>query len=87
VISKKDIDERSLWVDSGPPLAYHGGGQRTHALLSTSPAVDVGSNPGSLTTDQRGNGFAREVPTGLPDIGAYERQVNDDEVFYAGFDP
>ena len=36
--------------------------------------------------DHRGAGFAREVPTGMPDIGAYERQLNDDEIFGNGFD-
>jgi hypothetical protein len=66
------------------PLANHGGPTRTHALLPLSPAINVGNNiPGSLF-DQRGSGFSREVPVGSPDIGAYERQVNDDEIFYDG---
>jgi hypothetical protein len=66
------------------PLANHGGLTRTHALLPLSPAVNAGNNiPGSLF-DQRGSGFARDVPAGSPDIGAYERQAIDDEIFYDG---
>ena len=72
------------------PLANHGGPTRTHALSSNSSAIDKGNNIGNsggpLPTDQRGTGFAREVPSGKPDIGAYERQVNDDEIYYDGFD-
>jgi Right handed beta helix region len=67
------------------PLANHGGPTRTHALLSTSPALNQGSNSQALDTDQRGVGFARMV--GAIDIGAYERQVNDDELFYDGLEP
>lgn len=51
---------------------------QTIALGGTSPAIDVGDNPGGLTNDQRGAGFPRSVigklgtlvPT--PDMGAYE---------------
>lgn len=68
------------------PLGHHGGPTRTHALLSASPAIDAGSNPHGYPTDQRGAGFAREAPTGAPDIGAYERQALDDEIFGNGFD-
>lgn len=68
------------------PLAHHGGLTRTHALLASSPAIDHGNNAGNQANDQRGVGFPREVPDAKPDIGAYERQVNDDEIFYAGFD-
>ena len=56
-----------------------------HAVLAGSPAVDAGSNPGAFADDQRGAGFARESGAGA-DIGAYERQVDDDETFYGGFD-
>ena len=66
------------------PLANHGGPTRTHALVPLSPAVDQGNNTFPLTFDQRGSPFSREVPSGSPDIGAYERQVNDDEIFYDG---
>jgi hypothetical protein len=44
---------------------------RTHALLPGSPAINAGSNPLGLTTDQRGLGFPR-VSGGAPDMGAYE---------------
>jgi len=55
------------------PLASNGGPTRTHALDPVSPAIDKGNNPQhALPTDQRGTGFAREVPAGSPDIGAYE---------------
>ena len=68
------------------PLAFHGGPTRTHAPLATSPVVDAGINPKPLPTDQRGTGFGRENPSGKPDIGAYERQVNDDELFANGLE-
>ena len=62
--------------DPGPdpllgPLAYNGGTTRTHALLAGSPAINAGSNPLALTTDQRGAGFPRVVG-GATDMGAYE---------------
>lgn len=67
------------------PLSNHGGATRTHALLASSPAVDAGGpvldgflNP--YLFDQRG--FDRFVSA--PDIGSYERQVGDDEIFYDG---
>jgi hypothetical protein len=67
------------------PLANHGGMTRTLALQGTSPARNNGSNSIGATTDQRGTGFAREVPVGVPDIGAFELQVVDDEIFWSGF--
>jgi DNA-binding beta-propeller fold protein YncE len=67
------------------PLANHGGLTRTHALLPGSPAIDMGNDGSSLTIDQRGNGFARVVGAGA-DIGAYERQADDDEIFYSGLE-
>ncbi len=71
------------------PLRDNGGVTWTHQLLSGSPAIDAGANPSSIDYDQRGDspapGFARESPTGSPDIGAYEVQ-QDDIVFSAGFD-
>lgn len=67
------------------PLAYHGGTVRTHALLGTSPAIDAGNNLLALATDARGAGFDRVVGAGA-DIGAYERQIDDDELFCNGFD-
>lgn len=68
------------------PLGDHGGPTRTHALLTGSPAIDTGKNTKNFLQDQRGAGFARDVPTGKPDIGAYEKQAVDDEIFYDGFD-
>ena len=68
------------------PLGNHGGLTRTHALLPGSPAIDAGNNTKAFATDQRGAGFVREVPIGKPDIGAYERQAGDDEIFADGFD-
>lgn len=55
------------------PLAANGGATRTHALSPSSPALDRGSNPNALLTDQRGEGYAREVGLGT-DIGAVELQ-------------
>jgi hypothetical protein len=66
------------------PLAFNGGSTQTHALDPASPAVDSGLNPLTLTTDQRGDGYPREVPTGSPDIGAYE--LDTDHIFGNGFD-
>jgi hypothetical protein len=42
-------------------------------LLAGSPAIDAGSNPSALTTDQRGTGFGRVVGTAA-DIGSFEIQ-------------
>ncbi|HXW53134.1 MAG TPA: choice-of-anchor Q domain-containing protein, partial [Myxococcota bacterium] len=53
------------------PLAPNGGPTDTMALLSSSPAIEMGSNPLDLPFDQRGTGFPRET-NGLTDIGAYE---------------
>ena len=66
------------------PLGNHGGATRTHALSSNSPAIDKGNNAAHETFDQRETGFLRVVGPSA-DIGAYERQVNDDEIFYDGF--
>ena len=62
-------------------LANNGGPTETIALLTTSPAIDAGSNALAvdpttglpLTTDQRGAGFPRIV-NGTVDIGAFEFQ-------------
>ncbi|QIL73929.1 IPTL-CTERM sorting domain-containing protein (plasmid) [Diaphorobacter sp. HDW4B] len=53
------------------PLQNNGGSTQTHALLDGSPAIDAGASPSSLSTDQRGTGFARTVGSS-PDIGAFE---------------
>jgi parallel beta-helix repeat protein len=65
------------------PLAFHGGVTKSHALLADSPAIDTGNNSASDALDQRGQ--PRESPSAKPDMGAYERQPNDDELFYSGF--
>lgn len=74
------------------PLRDNGGPTWTHALLSTSIAINAGNNAASEAEDQRGVPldakplpYPRESPDTLPDIGAYE--VNQDEVvFDSGFD-
>ncbi|MCM3872256.1 MAG: CSLREA domain-containing protein [Pyrinomonadaceae bacterium] len=75
------------------PLQNNGGLTQTLALLAGSPALDAGDNcvfdntcvppyGFSLTTDQRGVGFARKVDgpdadtTDTVDIGAFEAQVS-----------
>ncbi len=65
------------------PLANRGGMTPTHGLSLSSPAVDHGSNVDALSTDQRGPGFDRAVGAAA-DIGAYERQTGDDELFFGG---
>ena len=67
------------------PLAYHGGAVETHGLRTGSQAINAGSNPTGIQTDARGDGFPR-VALGAPDIGAYERQSNDDLLFDDDFD-
>ena len=54
-------------------LQDNGGATQTIALLEDSPAIDAGSNPDNLTTDQRGDGFDRTVGDAI-DIGAFEVQ-------------
>ena len=53
------------------PLVDNGGPTQTHALQVGSIAIDAGSNPQGLTTDQRGAGFQRVIGNGI-DIGAFE---------------
>jgi Ca2+-binding RTX toxin-like protein len=55
-------------------LQNNGGSTPTQELLAGSPAIDTGSNPDGLATDQRGEGFARTVGNGT-DIGAFEVQT------------
>ena len=57
-------------------LQNNGGSTQTLALLDSSPAIDAGSNPNNLETDQRGEGFDRTVGDGT-DIGAFEVQQGD----------
>ena len=65
------------------PLGNHGGPTPTHALAPASYAIDHGNDMIGLGTDQRG--YDRAV-NGVADIGAYERQLVDDEIFYGGFE-
>jgi hypothetical protein len=65
------------------PLAYNGGPTMTHALITGSGAINGGSNPLGLPTDQRGQGFPRVIGSAA-DIGAYEVLL--DEIFQDGFD-
>jgi hypothetical protein len=55
------------------PLADNGGPTLTHAILPDSPALNAGSNPDMLATDQRGGDFVRQFGS-QTDIGAYELQ-------------
>ena len=69
------------------PLGANGGYTLTQALGSGSVAIDAGSNPLSLTNDQRGNGFPRVFGTAA-DIGAYESHLPvADRISLGGFDP
>ena len=56
-------------------LKNNGGNTFTHALLPESIAINTGSNPEKLTTDQRGEGFER-VLFDAPDIGAFEADTD-----------
>jgi hypothetical protein len=67
------------------PLTYSGGLTATHRLGggsgSKNPAIDTGSNPKGLTSDQRGGSLSAASPARVSgsaaDIGAYEVQQND----------
>ncbi|MCC6968995.1 MAG: right-handed parallel beta-helix repeat-containing protein [Phycisphaerales bacterium] len=52
-------------------LSWAGGPTKVHALRDGSPAINKGVNPNSLTTDQRGGIYARQVGA-VVDIGAFE---------------
>lgn len=53
------------------PLANNGGPTLTQLPAGDSPLVDTGSNPASLSSDQRGAGFQRVIGA-LADIGSTE---------------
>jgi len=57
------------------PLGDFGGPTQTHALQAGSDAINAGSNPLGLTTDQRGAGSSRVID-GAVDIGAFEFNQN-----------
>ena len=71
------------------PLAFVGGPTPVHPLPPESEAIDAGSNPASLATDQRGSGHPRAADAahcgrpGQPDIGAFE--YYSDWIFCNGF--
>ena len=56
-------------------LQDNGGSTFTHALLPESIAINTGSNPEELTTDQRGEGFPRTL-FNATDIGAFEADTD-----------
>ena len=71
-IANNDANGNRVGVDARlAPLANHGGPTATHGLLLGSAAIDAGSNPLGLASDQRGSGFARFVGSAV-DIGAHE---------------
>ncbi len=63
------------------PLADRGGPTQTHGLSRNSLAIDIGFADGE-GFDQRG--FPRSVGVAA-DIGAFELQLDDDELFYGSF--
>ncbi len=64
-------------------LRDNGGATHTHALLPGSPAIDAGSNPKNLPTDQRWPRFDRQVGAAV-DIGAFE--YDPDVIFISGLE-
>jgi hypothetical protein len=66
-------------------LQSNGGPTSTHALSPLSPAINTGNNSAGVSWDQRGSGYPREIPAGLPDIGAFELNLSD-VIFANGFD-
>jgi hypothetical protein len=98
VSSNVTASDGVITVTSDPrltPLDYHGASSnpellyaRTHGLSISSPAIAAGDNLAGLIWDERGNqngGFLRTRGGVIVDIGAFERQPNDDELFYGGF--
>ena len=75
-----------------PLTTAHGGRTPIHPIPYNSLAVDKGSNPGNLATDQRGAGFVRTIDfdacrrpnVHVTDIGAYE--YRGDTIFCHGFE-
>lgn len=69
-----DPNSHDNLVNVDPKLIKYGkngGSTPTFLLKADSPAIDKGSNPDALTTDQRGTGFVR-VKGAATDIGAVE---------------
>lgn len=68
------IDDNIIGHDAGlAQLGYWGGTTRSISLLPDSMAINHGSNPFCLSTDQRGSGYVR-LSEGRVDIGAIEIQ-------------
>ncbi|MBI3463439.1 MAG: right-handed parallel beta-helix repeat-containing protein [Planctomycetes bacterium] len=70
------VDQGNNQFDVDPrlaPLGNNGGRTQTHALKKGSPAINKGSDPANLKTDQRGSGFKRKLGPKV-DIGAFERE-------------
>lgn len=89
VISGDDIANLINIDPELQPLTMAGGYTPVHPLPENSPVIDQGSNPASLSTDQRGPGFPRsaQASEGGPaatDIGAYEYRV--DRIFFGDFE-
>ncbi|MBP7622659.1 MAG: hypothetical protein KA763_01720, partial [Xanthomonadales bacterium] len=69
------------------PLQDNGGPTLTRALLSSSPAIDVGQNSTCATTDQRGVTRPADGDgngSKICDLGAVEKVI--DAVFSNGFE-
>lgn len=84
VIASNSVSWTTPPMTSNPlllALAFNGGPTKTHALGAGSPAINAGSNPVPIDTDQRG--YPRTVGAN-PDIGALE--VDNDRIFTNGFD-
>jgi hypothetical protein len=81
VSGSDDIVENSATAAGLGTLGDYGGPTETIPLLAGSPAINAGSNllavdtsGNTLTTDQRGVSYARQI-AGVVDIGAYEFQT------------
>jgi hypothetical protein len=68
------------------PLQNNGGPVPTHMPDAASTVRDLGSNPGGLLYDQRGDGFPRMLQGGV-DIGAVESMSNNPTATMKGIDP
>jgi CSLREA domain-containing protein len=62
------------------PLGDFGGPTETHMLANSSPAIDVGANPLSLTTDQRGAPRTTDLPPVNPNDGTDMGSVELEEI-------
>jgi hypothetical protein len=58
----------------------------THSITGCSPAHNAGSNPFIFSYDERGAGHPRLAGVAV-DIGAFELEPNDDDIYCDGFQP